>query len=146
MRASFLELSMRNKIKLLSFFLGTALLLGLPPVLMLTPALSPEPPSEVAKAAKPASPMRALLAQQQSTLELFYRDWQKSYLAAGGDSNVVVSLGWTGGLSTEPSAARGRVSLDLINGVVRAEALGLHQPADLWLVDNQDGPGRTVQP
>jgi hypothetical protein len=139
----FLEVTMRNKIKLLSFFLGTALLLGLPPVLMLTPALSPELPSPVAQ---PASPLRALLAQQPSALERFYRDWQKGYLAAGGDRNVVVSLGWTGGLSTEPSAARGRVDLDMINGVLRAEARGLRQPADLWLVDNQDGPGRTVQP
>jgi hypothetical protein len=134
---------MRTKIKLLSLFLGTALLLGLPPVLLLTAELSPEPPP--IPVAKPASPLRALLAQQ-STLELFYRDWQKSYLAAGGDQNVLVSVGWTGGLSTEPSAARGRVKLDMINGVVRAKVKGLDRPADLWLVDNQDGPGRTVQP
>ncbi len=78
--------------------------------------------------------------------ELFYRDWQKGYLAAGGDQNVLVSLGWTRGLSTEPSAARGRVRLDMIDGVLRAEIQGLDRPADLWLVDNQDGPGRTVQP
>jgi cytochrome c peroxidase len=39
------------------------------------------------------------------------------------------------------------VDLDLIEGAVRAEVQGLDgQPADLWLVDNQDGPGRTVQP
>jgi hypothetical protein len=37
--------------------------------------------------------------------------------------------------------------LDLIAGAVRAEVKGLAgQSADLWLVDNQDGPGRTVQP
>jgi mono/diheme cytochrome c family protein/cytochrome c553 len=134
---------MRTKIKLLSFLFGTALLLGLPPVLLLTADLSPEPPP--VPVAKPASPLRTLLAQR-STLELFYRDWQKGYLAAGGDQNVLVSLGWMGGLSTEPSAARGRVRLDLINGVLRAEVKGLDGPADLWLVDNQDGPGRTVQP
>ncbi|HEY9421113.1 MAG TPA: hypothetical protein VIW92_06845, partial [Thermoanaerobaculia bacterium] len=96
--------------------------------------------------AKPADPLRALVAEQ-STLELFYRDWQKGYLAAGGDRNVGVSLGWAEGLSTEPSAAHGWVDLDLIDGAVRAQVRGLDsQPADLWLVDNQDGPGRTVQP
>jgi cytochrome c peroxidase len=35
----------------------------------------------------------------------------------------------------------------MIDGNVRAEVQGLDGgPADLWLVDNQDGPGRTVQP
>ncbi|HEV8583167.1 MAG TPA: hypothetical protein VGX68_29215 [Thermoanaerobaculia bacterium] len=133
---------MRTKIKLFSLFLGIVLFLGVPPVLLLTADRSPEAAVPIAK---PASPLRALIAQQ-STLELFYRDWQRGYLAAGGDRNVVVSLGWTGGLSTEPSAARGRVHLDMIDGALRAEVRGLNRPADLWLVDNQEGPGRTVQP
>src|SRR5262245_10113122 len=135
---------MRTKIKLISLFLGTFLFLGLPPVLLLTGGSSPEPPIQVAK---PDTPLRALLAEQQSPLEQFYRNWQKGYLAAGGDHNVIVTLAWMGGMSTEPSAARGRVKLDMIDGVLRAEVRGLKGlPADLWLVDNQDGPGRTVQP
>lgn len=134
---------MKTTIKPLTIFLGIALLLGLPPTLLVT--VSPSPPTP-AVMAKPADPLQALLAQQ-STLELFYRDWQKRYLAAGGDRTVMVSLGWTEGLSTEPSTARGWVDLDLIDGAVRAEVRSLNgQPADLWLVDNQDGPGRTVQP
>lgn len=135
---------MKTKAKLLSLFLGLALILGLPPVLLVTTSLSPPPvPAAVAK---PADPLRALLAQQ-STLELFYRDWQTRYLASGGDRKVMVGLGWTEGLSTEPSAAHGWIGLDLIDGEVHAEVQGLNgQPADLWLIDNQDGPGRTVQP
>ena len=134
---------MRTKIRLLPVLLGAVLLLGLPPVLLLTGGASPESPVPVAK---PGDPLRALVAEQ-STLELFYRDWQKDYLAAGGDRNVGISLGWTEGLSTEVSAARGWVDLDLIAGAVRAEVKGLDGlPADLWLIDNQDGPGRTVQP
>jgi hypothetical protein len=134
----------RTKIKLLPLFLGMAILLGLPPILLITSSLSP-PPAPAA-VAKPADPLRALLAQQ-STLELAYRDWQKRYLAAGGDHEVTVGLDWTEGLSTEPSAAHGWAVLDLIDGALRAEVQGLNgEPADLWLVDNQDGPGRTVQP
>lgn len=134
---------MTTKIQLLSVFLGTALLLGLPATMLLN--TSPSQP-QVAAVEQPADPLRALIAQQ-STLELFYRDWQKSYLAAGGDRNVVVTVGWTEGLSTEASKARGSVDLDLLDGTVRAEVRGLKgEAADLWLVDNQDGPGRTVQP
>ncbi len=134
---------MKRKIKLLSFVLATVFILGLPPILLLTAGLSPEPP---AAAVQPADPFQAILAEQ-SALEPFYRDWQKKYVAAGGDGNVMITVGWTEGLSTEPSAARGQVDLDLIAGSVRAEVRGLNgQPADLWMVDNQDGPGRTVQP
>jgi cytochrome c peroxidase len=134
---------MRTKIKLLPVVLGAVLLLGLPPVLLLSGGPSLESPVPVAE---PDDPLRALVAEQ-STLELFYRDWQKGYLAAGGDRNVGISLGWTEGLSTEVSAARGWVDLDLIDGTVRARVQDLDgRPADMWLIDNQDGPGRTVQP
>ena len=135
---------MRTKITLLSMFLGTVLILGAPPVLLLTGDFSSEPP--VPSAEQPVDPLRALMAEQ-STLELFYRDWQKDYLAAGGDRKVGISLAWTRGLSTEASAVRGRVDLDLIDGTVRTQLRHLDgQAVDLWLVDNQDGPGRTVQP
>jgi len=134
---------MTTKIQVLSIVLGAALLLGLP-VTMLLQIGPAEPPVPVAE--KPADPLRALLAQR-STLEQLYGKWQRGYVAAGGDRNVVVTLGWTEGLSTEPSRARGTVSLDLLAGSVRAEVRGLNgEPADLWLVDNLDGPGRTVQP
>lgn len=109
---------MKTRLRFVFTLLGVALLLGLLPALFLALALPGQPPVPVPK---PKSPIRALLAQQQSTLELFYRDWQKGYLAAGGDRNVFVTLGWTQGLSTEWSEARGQVDLDLIGGRLRAQ-------------------------
>lgn len=127
--------------KSLLVVLAVVLVLGISPV--------PLPISSSADSLAPTpakSPLRALIAQQ-SNLELFYLGWQKSYLARGGDRNVEVPVAWTESLSTEPSKARGRVHLNLIDGNLRAEVQGLNgQAADLWLVDNQDGPGRTVQP
>ena len=134
---------MKGKIRLLPVVLGTIFILGLPPLLLLTGGLGPETSS--LPAAQPANPFQAVVAER-STLEPFYLDWQKSYLAAGGDRNVIITVGWTEGLSTEPSAARGQVDLDLLDGSVSAEVRGLDGPADLWLVDNQDEPGMTVQP
>ena len=135
---------MKVKIKLLAMVVGAILVLGLPPVLLVTAGLSKLP---VPVAAQPTDdPLQALLAQE-TTPEGFYQNWQKGYLEAGGDRKVAVGLSWTEGLSTEESTARGRVELDMIDGAVRAEVKGLAgQPADLWLVDNQEGPGKTVQP
>jgi cytochrome c peroxidase len=134
---------MNSKSRILPVVLGTAFILGLPPLLILTTGLASEPP---VPAPKTADPFEVLLAEQ-STLEPFYREWQKRYIGAGGDANVTVTLAWTEGLSTEPSTARGQVEFNMISGAVIAKVQGLDgEPADLWLVDNQDGPGRTVQP
>ena len=38
-----------------------------------------------------------------------------------GTHNVAVTVGWTEGLSTEPSSARGRVDLDLLEGRITGE-------------------------
>lgn len=128
---------------LLPVILGTVVILGLPPVLLVTASLNSQPP---VAAAPSDDPLRALVAEE-SSLEDLYQQWQRGYLARGGDRNVVVGLAWTEGLSTEQSAARGQATLDLIDGAVRAEVQGLYgQSADLWLVDNRDGPGRTVEP
>ena len=134
---------MKSKSRVLPVVLGTIFILGLPPLLVLTTGFTSDRPSS---AAQTGNPLQALLAQQ-STLESFYQEWQKGYLAAGGDANVAVTLAWTEGLSTEPNSAHGEVNLDMIAGAVLAEVAGLRgQPADLWLVDNRDGSGRTVQP
>lgn len=133
---------MTSRIKLLPVVLGAVFILGVPPVMLLTDALISE---RADPAVQPTDSLDALLAER-STLEPFFRKWEKAYVAAGGDANVAVTVGWTEGLSTEPSSARGRVDLDLVEGVVRAEVEGLPGDADLWLIDNQDGPGKTVQP
>jgi cytochrome c peroxidase len=130
----------KGKIKLLPVVLGAVSILGLPPLLMLS--LAPEPSIP---AVQPANAFQAVVAER-SALEPFYLEWQKSYLRAGGDGNVMITVGWTEGLSTEASSARGQVDLDLIEGMVRAKVRGLEGPADLWLVDNQDAPGMTVEP
>ena len=117
------------------------LVLVLIPFLLLMTILVPED-----RPAASNDPLRSLIAQQ-SNLELFYLGWQKRYLARGGDRNVEIPVAWEDSLSTEPSAARGLVFLDLIDGTARAEVRGLGgRPAELWLVDNQDGPGRSVRP
>jgi cytochrome c peroxidase len=116
--------------------------LGIPPALILTAV----PSSQDDLAGPSKDPLRALIARQ-SNLERFYLGWQRRYLAHGGDRKVDIPIGWTRSLSTEPSEARGRVRIDLIDGAVRAEVQGLKgQLADLWLIDNQEGPGMTVQP
>jgi len=129
---------MRNKPRWILIALGA--------VLVLVPFLMELSASKDNLAAADKNPLHALIAQQ-SNFERFYVGWQKRYLARGGDRNVDVPVAWMDAFSTEPSAARGRVHLDLIGGAVRAEVRGLDgQPADLWLVDNQDGPGRTARP
>ena len=132
-----------RKAKVLSLAFGVLLLVGLPFSSLLT---NDSPAKPVAPLSATAQVLEPVLAQQ-SALEGVYRQWQAQHVKKGGDRHVVVGLGWARGLSHEYSSARGRVDLDLIDGTVRAEVQGLDgQPADLWLVDNQDGPGRTVQP
>ena len=133
---------MRTRMKLCLIALGIVLTLGISPFLLpLAISAAEEDPASASE-----DPLRALVARQ-STLELFYAGWQRSYLARGGDGNVEIPIAWTDSLSTERSAALGRVELDLIGGAVRAEVRGwAGGPAGLWLVDNVDGPGRSVRP
>jgi cytochrome c peroxidase len=135
---------MKMRIKLVPVVLGVLVVLGIPPVLLLTAFTQS---AEIAAVETPKDPLRALVAQE-SNLERFYIGWQKGYLARGGDRNVDIPVAWWNALSTEQrSKARGRVHLNLIDGIVRAEVYGLDgPPVDLWLVDNQEGPGMTVQP
>ena len=82
------------------------------------------------------------------TLEANYRAWEADYEKTGGDRNIVLSIGWFKGLSTESTEASGLVKLNLIDGVVSVKAKGLSpsQSWDIWLVDNRSGAGRTVLP
>lgn len=132
---------MRQPFKVLPVVLGAIVILGLPPALLLTrgfPQRGPDLPAS-------KEPLRALVARQ-SNLEKLYLGWQAGYLANGGDANVLVSVAWLEDLATERSDAQGVVSLDLIDGTVRARIVGLEQPADLWLVQDGEGPGMSVRP
>jgi len=75
-----------------------------------------------------------------------YKAWEAKYVENGGDRNVVMSMGWFKGLSTEKTNASGRVKLDLLDGIVSVEAEGLskRESWDFWLIDN--GPGSSVTP
>ncbi len=132
---------MKTRLKTLPVVLGVILILGLPPALLLTTGF----PLGESTVAQPQDPLKALVAER-SNLEKLYVNWQAGYLAAGGDRNVRISVGWSDDLSTEPSAGQGWVNLDMTDGRVRARIAGLSQPADLWLVEDGVGPGMSVRP
>ena len=75
-----------------------------------------------------------------------YQAWKARYEENGGDRNVVMSMGYFKGLSTEKMNASGQLKLNLIDGIVTVEAEGLSKKEgwDLWLIDN--GPGSSVTP
>lgn len=96
-------------------------------------------PTARAAEARLASPTR---------LAALYEAWRRAHEATGGDRNLEVTLGWSGGPSTECRSARGVLMLDLLAATAQAEAEGLPADADwdLWLVDNQPGEARSVRP
>ena len=75
-----------------------------------------------------------------------YKLWEATYVRNGGDRNMVISMGWFKGLSTENTVASGQVKLNLIDGTVSVEAGGLSKEEgwDFWLIDN--GPRSSVTP
>lgn len=79
-------------------------------------------------------------------LEANYKDWETRYVKEGGDRNVVSSMGWFKGLSTEHTYANGMIKLNMIDGIVSVEANGLSkdQMYDFWLVDSS--AGNTILP
>lgn len=97
-----------------------------------------EPAGSVAEA-RLASPAR---------LASLYRSWRQRHEAWGGNRNLTLALGWSRGLASEYSSARGTLALDLVEGSAAAEVegLGAETAWDLWLVDNQPGEGRSARP
>ena len=75
-----------------------------------------------------------------------YKAWEAKFVENGGDRNVVMSIGYMKGLSTEKMNAAGQVTLNLIDGIVSVQAEGLskNEAWDVWLIDN--GPGSSVTP
>ena len=80
------------------------------------------------------------------SLEVAYKDWEETYVKAGGDRNMVIPMGWFKGLSTGETRAYGRAKVNLVEGLVSVEANGLarNEAWDFWLVDN--GRGSNVTP
>lgn len=115
-------------------WVGLVLLLGVPPVLLLT-AIDGEPP------------VRPHLGNVAG-VETAYSRWQLGYLTRGGDRNVTMPLGWSEGLSVETTEARGTAHFDFVTGIVKVELQGLTESGlrDVWLVDDQPRPEDTLAP
>jgi cytochrome c peroxidase len=76
-----------------------------------------------------------------------YAKWKTAHEQSGGDRGVVMTLGWSKGLSDEYSTANGVIKLNLVDGEASATVSGLDAAsAELWLVDNQEGADMSVAP
>lgn len=80
------------------------------------------------------------------SLEASYKAWEQEYVKNGGDRNMVVPMGPFKGLATVESYAHGKVTLNIVDGTVSVEAMGLPESGsyDFWMVDN--GAGSSIMP
>jgi cytochrome c peroxidase len=122
---------MKTRFRVLAAVLGTSAVLGLLPLLFGNPASEADGSSFTARQLSGA-----------------YMRWEAAHLESGGDERVVIGLGWSKGISVEPTLAVGSVTLDLLHGTISAEVHGLEDStgADLWLVQNVEKPGRSFLP
>jgi len=83
----------------------------------------------------------------QSNLKTTYDKWSEKYASADPKGPVMTML-WTKGLSNEFSKAKGITQLNLESNSVSVRVKGLENQdiADVWLVDNLPGEGRSVIP
>lgn len=135
---------MKSTFRVLLFLTAFGLLLGLPTYLLTAPDGS-SASDDLAE--DPIDSLDELVART-SNLERVFQDWQQAYESNGGDQRVVVGLGSSRGLTTEATSVSGRVDLDMLSGSVTARLEGFYgdESLDLWLIDNQEGPGKSVLP
>src|SRR5881397_52240 len=81
-------------------------------------------------------------------LQASYERWRAQYERTEGDRSLVLSLGYSKGLSARFTRAQGQIRLDLADGTISVEVFGLgaEEAFEVWLVDNRPGPGRSVKP
>ncbi len=110
--------------------------------MFLSPLLTSTRPTEAVRVL-PESPLGS-----EEMVEQLYADWLARHENRGGDRRVEVGFGWSKGLSSELSRARGMVRFDLISGKATVELRGFDEPSavDVWIVDNRPGPGHSVRP
>lgn len=87
------------------------------------------------------------IGNAQSLLKT-YNQWKAQYRANGGDTALGIALGYNKALSRGFTNARGNLTIDLIEGSVSGEFVGLadNSTYDIWLIDNRPGPGHSVKP
>jgi cytochrome c peroxidase len=93
------------------------------------------------------APAEARLASPDQ-LATQYASWKEGYEGNGGNRNFQVALGWARGLSSEHTQGQGIARIDMVRGSARIVVDGL-DPAegwDAWLIDNQEGAGRSSLP
>src|SRR5215203_2511088 len=78
-------------------------------------------------------------------LQNTYQTWKAAHVRTGGDGNFLIAVGWSRGLSSEYSPARGVVRLDLVGGSARVEIDGL-AAGDGWLSISQTVRGAAPFP
>jgi hypothetical protein len=81
-------------------------------------------------------------------LEANYERWKSKLRSQGDDSKLVLSLAPIRGLSSKLLQARGKMSLNLVDGHLDVVVDGLPpgELFDVWLIDNLPGPGKSVRP
>jgi cytochrome c peroxidase len=81
-------------------------------------------------------------------LQASYEQWKEQGIRSDGDRRLVLALGYSKGLSSQFTNAKGQAQLDLADGSISVEVSGLamEEAFDVWLVDNRPGPGRSVKP
>lgn len=82
------------------------------------------------------------------TLRTAYDRWKTGMNRNEGSRKLVLPLGYSRGLSSEFTKARGQVILDLLDGTIAVEVTGLlpTTPHVVWLVHDRPGPGRSPGP
>jgi hypothetical protein len=81
-------------------------------------------------------------------LQASYERWKAQYERNDDGRRLVLSLGYSKGLSARFSRAQGQITLDLADGTtsVKVSGLGAEHAFEVWLVDNRHGSGRSVKP
>jgi len=81
-------------------------------------------------------------------VEKAYRTWKERHPEESRGERLLLRLGWSKAYSSAFTRATGKAAIDLAAGSVRVEVRGLDRPEahEVWLVQNEPGPGRSAAP
>lgn len=104
-------------------------------------------PDNSASSETAATPLPALGMSSVSALQQTYQRWSTQYAKAAPQGPTVTLL-WNRGLSSEYSKAKGIAQLDLGTKRLSVRIQGIKDKdiSEVWLIDNQPGPGRSSLP